>query len=794
MTRLFTLLLLGRVLLAAPSAKAPRNPDVPPQITLPSAGSEVVHGTTASAAREIRVKVYKPDGSLVQTVDGLVREHRFNAGLDTKLEPGQVVIGYLVRDGNEAAPSAPVVVPGGAAPDTGKPKPAAEACPEKSDAEFGDATIGDLREGDTAISGKSPFGKGSVAICVNGTRRALENPADPDVPQMVNFTGGKYAVKLKQAVTAGQSVRVVVTNAAGKQAVKETTVAAALSSACPTESNSDEIGPPTIDPLKAGTSTVSGGSALTSGKVGICIGGDWQDVENPADPKQPQWANFTGGKYSVKLKTAKIEAGRAVRVVITDGKDLQLTAQGTAKRTCIDTPIRFLRQPQEGQTTLYGVGSASDDAVKCSVSVYVNGDEAVLVNSSGNQARSVDTGPDASFSVQLKDSLDSGQCVVLMQYEQNHPPPYVAQEDVRCVDAIRGRTVQSQRRPGWAPPLTGSGAASLNASPTYTVSPGLLVISYLNLGRMRSYFAGGMVLSQDDGDFTHTNSFLAFNVDKNWRWGGPSCPPPYRNLSTPGTFEEGPQCGDHPKYRRLMINSYFEARLTAVPVAALDCSGANTSLDACKKAAAATTTSTGNTPGGTKTTADTTTPSTPASAAPSALTTRQAATLTGGVYLPYAITTWFNRKDPYALTLGPIAKIGFQTPISAAQVNGTLVTLNDRRFYVFHTYGGRIGVSRMSYSKDVAPELISYIDVTIGRFSNFDVNDGSGKMRRPWRFQLEGIMKVPGYPVVLGFQANVRQNFGTGDDIQFRDARDDLRFFIGTRFDAGKAIAKITGQ
>lgn len=665
----------------------------------------MVHGTAAAAVREIRLKIYKPDGTLVQTVDGLVRDHRFNAALDSKLEAGQVVVGYLVRDGKEAAPSAPVVVPGGAAPEGGKPKPAPEACPEKSDPEFGDATIADLREGDTAVSGKSPFSKGSVAICVNGTRRALENPADPDVPQVVNFTGGKYAVKLKQAVTAGQAVRVVVTNSAGKQAVKETTAAAPLSSACPSESNSDEIGPPTIDPLKAGTSTVSGGSALTSGKVGICIGGEWQDVENPADSKQPHWANFTGGKYSVKLKAAKIEAGQPVRVVITDGKDLQLTAQDTAKRSCIDTSIRFLRQPQEGQTTLYGVGSASDDAVKCSVSVYVNGDEAVLVNSSGNQSRSVDTGSDASFSVELKDSLDSGQCVVLMQYEQNHPPSFVASGDVRCVDAVADRPVPSQRKPDWAKELTSSGEAlSPGPSPSYTVSPGLLVISYLNLGRMRSYFAGGMVLSQDDGDFTHTNTFVAFNVDKNWRWGGPSCPPPYRNFRQLGHADgTAPlDCGDHPNYKRLMINSYFEARLTAVPVAALDCSGTNASLNACKKAAPTTTTSTSGDKTAVKTAADTTTTT---STTPAALSTRQAASLTGGVYLPYAVSTWFNRKDPYALTLGPIAKVGFQTPISAAQVNGTLVQLNDRRFYTFHTYGGRIGVSKMSYSKDVAPEL-----------------------------------------------------------------------------------------
>lgn len=419
-----------------------------------------------------------------------------------------------------------------------------------------------------------------------------------------------------------------------------------------------------------------------------------------------------------------LEAGQiAIAIVLSDGVEARASAPvlvqaatpkpvaaanasfditAPEKPSCAATPIRLTVTPTDGQTTLYAVGAASTDTLKCAVSVFINGDEAMLINSTGADSQSVETGSDAAFSIQLKDPLASGQCVVAMQYGKGHQPVAVTPADLACQTEL----------------------GSPNPSAPYSVSPGVLVTSYLNLGRVRSYFAGGFVLTHDNNDFTNANTYLSFNLDKNWLWGGPV----------------GQQ------YRRMMFNTFFETRLTSIPVS----TGGST-------------------------------------------TSRETASLIAGAYAPFVVTTWVDRRDPYALTLGPVAKVGFDTPVSAATADASGAA--ERCFYTNFGFGSRIGISKMSYSKDVAPELVSYLDVVTGRFSNFDgpAADDRGAIHRPWRIQMEGILKVPGYPLVMGFQANIRQNLGFGHAWQVA-AKDDLRFFFGTRFDAGNAIARLTGQ
>src|SRR5262249_29157057 len=47
-----------------------------------------------------------------------------------------------------------------------------------------------------------------------------------------------------------------------------------------------------------------------------------------------------------------------------------------------------------------------------------------------------------------------------------------------------------------------------------------LVIAPGDLGRIRFTFTGGEVVARDTGFESDSTLFLAFNVDKNWRWGG----------------------------------------------------------------------------------------------------------------------------------------------------------------------------------------------------------------------------------------------------------------------------------
>lgn len=88
---------------------------------------------------------------------------------------------------------------------------------------------------------------------------------------------------------------------------------------------------------------------------------------------------------------------------------------------------------------------------------------------------------------------------------------------------------------------------------------------------------------------------------------------------------------------------------------------------------------------------------------------------------------------------------------------------------------------------DYAPELISWLDITTGRWENFqvmtNVMDAPGHIvtvtRRPWRYQAEGRLQVPGTPFLVGFDGN----FGEG--------KDDVRFGFGMRFDVGKLLQKL---
>ena len=116
------------------------------------------------------------------------------------------------------------------------------------------------------------------------------------------------------------------------------------------------------------------------------------------------------------------------------------------------------------------------------------------------------------------------------------------------------------------------------------------------------------------------------------------------------------------------------------------------------------------------------------------------------------------------------------------------VAASAQQFYTNYGFGARLGVDRLNYSKNVVSESILYFDVVSGRFSNFDV---APVTNRPWRFGFEGVFRVPATPITLGFSANIHQNFGLGNSMTVDPAKDDLRFFIGAKFDAGKLFDKL---
>jgi len=246
-------------------------------------------------------------------------------------------------------------------------------------------------------------------------------------------------------------------------------------------------------------------------------------------------------------------------------------------------------------------------------------------------------------------------------------------------------------------------------------------------GRVRAYFTAGILQSKDQGDFSRSNMFISFNLDKNWA-----------------------------KLGRLRLNSYFDVRLTAVPE---------------------TNTATGT-----------------AAAATNLITTSaKAASLQGGIYIPITAARWTFKQSAHSLFIAPLVNIGFATAIeTAGAVMATPV--HPDRFYKSYGYGVRLGHSKDSQSADIAPDLVSYIDLVYGRFANFDLvaaggPDANGYTRtiRPYRYGIEGVLKIPRTPFIIGVSANVSGPTVPG----FKAPKDDLRFLFGARFDVGKLFSKL---
>jgi hypothetical protein len=236
------------------------------------------------------------------------------------------------------------------------------------------------------------------------------------------------------------------------------------------------------------------------------------------------------------------------------------------------------------------------------------------------------------------------------------------------------------------------------------------------------------------------------------------------------------------------------------------------------------------------------------------LTSTKSGEILGGAYLPILLPVWTSNMAPNALFIAPIAKVGFATPTgstgSSAPVStsttttdmGTTTTaivtqpVNASQFYNFYSFGGRLGHFKLSRDSSSAPELLSYLDVSVGRFSNLDTlvpafdckTDNSAlqpmttctALRNPppagqsigpligvpvrrWRINIEGLLKIPSTPFAVGMSANIGQNLFTpplscgsncpsGIPTTLQGPKDDLRFFIGAKFDLGKMLAKLT--
>jgi hypothetical protein len=355
-------------------------------------------------------------------------------------------------------------------------------------------------------------------------------------------------------------------------------------------------------------------------------------------------------------------------------------------------------------------------------------------------------------------------------------------------------------------------------------------------GRIHADFSAGVLISNDSGNstagsstagsgnFSQAHQFYALTVEKYWMLPGCYLPEgrndqhriycgeklpkqPIHHVGTgpqpvdPRTEEDRLALEQSSGWRAWApgISSFFEARLTAIPISTL-----NTN----------TTSTTGSGSSSSTTTASST------SVTAGLLTTAQTARVDVGVVLPFLLTRWTYQHTPNALFLAPLAKVGFDTvtgptTIATTTPSGGAGSQTLEQIYNFWGYGARIGHMELSHSTNRAPETFSYIDILFGPYSNlqsyvchqtgrnggplatssvcseYGSNFTLDSRKRLYRLDIEGLLKVPKTLFYVGFNANIGQRtVGASYLDSGYAAPDDLRFFFGTKFDIGSVLSK----
>ena len=269
-------------------------------------------------------------------------------------------------------------------------------------------------------------------------------------------------------------------------------------------------------------------------------------------------------------------------------------------------------------------------------------------------------------------------------------------------------------------------------------------LAQVDLGRVRYTFSAGLVLANNPSQpGTQAALFLGLDADRAWLI----------------TNRRG--------WRRLGINTSFDVRLTSVATQGISASG--------------------TAPG----------------ALSAFLQSQKAGSLETGLSLPVITTEWRRGTASYAFFAAPIAKAGFTTLTDSSSISAA----GTGRFFTATSYGARLGIFRTyktaggNWDENTAPETIGFLDLSTGRFGNFEVYRDLGAQeflrQRPWRYSFEGILKIPRSALSVGFSANLGRGARPGDRVNgvvypYTQAPDDLRFLFGVQFDFTKLLKAMT--
>jgi hypothetical protein len=205
------------------------------------------------------------------------------------------------------------------------------------------------------------------------------------------------------------------------------------------------------------------------------------------------------------------------------------------------------------------------------------------------------------------------------------------------------------------------------------------------------------------------------------------------------------------------------------------------------------------------------------------LTTQKTVQVNTGGYLPW-ILGHDDGHHPSAIFLAPVGKVGFNTLTGSQSTNaiapdGSTETLNFQSAYAFYSFGGRVGQMKLSASKARAPIIDSYLDITMGRYSNLPSfichpkkngipllsgsscaadyggvsTDYTDSRKDLYRLDMEGLIRIPipatAIPFYIGLNANIGQHsIGAARLDHGYVTPDDIRIFFGTKFDIGTLL------
>lgn len=413
-------------------------------------------------------------------------------------------------------------------------------------------------------------------------------------------------------------------------------------------------------------------------------------------------------------------------------------------------PVRITSRLMEGETKILVRGEPSqsgENGTKTYLSLFIDEAEALLKGPENAVLRRVALDTNGFATIELQNPLRSGQVVRIEQKAGTD-------------------------------------------SPTNDVSN---VQEPFDWGRARGTLGLGSVVSKDRNNFSQLDIFLGYNLDYSWRV-------PYPNMrrwnfdnDTEQDCSKGGQENKEPvrqpnfspcygRYggrKRILVNAFFEGRLTAVPVQGV---------------------------AKTETTANATTNTT----IENFVSSEKAAEVISGFYMPVLFGQWNNSGSTNALYIAPLVKGGFITPTSTAE-ELKLRGVADGRFFSFWATGFRFGHYSMRSTRNVAPYDVSHIDVAFGKFANLPTEIGKLEgddfvthyRNRNARMWIEGQVRVPSTPVVLGVSANIGITSPSASgftgaampiapgDIMIKRSKDDLRFFIGFKFDSARLFEKI---